>query len=143
MQALDHSIYKLQNIHPEPYCTLLIICSEKVSRFWQITSQLQMFLVNFCTWILWKLVKAGNHKSFFGNEGKNVKQQNFFTTNNSIVWYTLVYMCACTMNICAYVDTDYSIINCIINAGFPALRWLIAQSIMAIALWLENFWQNT
>ena len=52
-------------------------------------------------------------------------------------------MCACTMNICAYADTDYSIINCIINAGFPALRWLIAQSIMAIALWLENFWQNT
>ena len=143
MQALDHSIYKLQNIHPEPYCILLIICSEKVSRFWQITLQPQKFLVNFCTWILWKLVKAGNHKSFLGMKVKMWNSKIFSPQRISNVWYTLVYICACTMNICAYVDTNYSIINCIINAGFPALRWLISQSIMAIALWLENFWQNT
>ena len=35
-----------------------------------------------CTWILWKLVKAGNCECF-GNEGKDMKQQKFLTTNNN------------------------------------------------------------
>ena len=39
-------------------------------------------MANFYTWILWKLVKAGNRESFFGNEGKDVRQQNFFTLND-------------------------------------------------------------
>ena len=29
-----------------------------------------------------KACKAGNHKSIFKNEGNNMKQQKFFTTNN-------------------------------------------------------------
>ena len=29
-----------------------------------------------------KACKAGNHECFLGNEGKDVEQQKFFTTNN-------------------------------------------------------------
>ena len=46
-----------------PYHIFLIICSEKVSHFLHITSQLQKFFGDFCMWILWKLIKAGNRKS--------------------------------------------------------------------------------
>ena len=38
-------------------------------------------LVIFYTSILWKVVKAGNCKNY-GNEGKDIKQRNFFTANN-------------------------------------------------------------
>ena len=40
------------------------------------------FLVNFCMWLLWNLVEAGNHKHFFGNKDEDVKQRKFFTANN-------------------------------------------------------------
>ena len=52
----------------------LLINHGKVSRvLWMTLCNRERFLANFSTWIQWKLVKAGNCKSFFGNEGKNVK----------------------------------------------------------------------
>ena len=76
------------------YRVLLIIRSEKFSHYSRITSQLQKFFGKFFACenyqeliivvrlILWKLVKAGNYKRFFGNEGKDVKEQKFFNVNN-------------------------------------------------------------
>ena len=50
-------------------------------------------MANFCTWILWKLIKAGNRESFFGNEGKDVRQQNFFTLNQEYIIPYIMYSC--------------------------------------------------
>ena len=60
-------------------CLLFVV---KTFVYFWIILQLQKFLANFYMWILWKLVKAGNCERFFGNEGKDMKQQKFFTANN-------------------------------------------------------------
>ena len=77
------------------YCILLIIHSEKVSRFSRITLQPQKILTNFCTWILWKIVKAGNCESFIRNEVKDVKQWKFLlriVSNMLSNIYIYIYM---------------------------------------------------
>ena len=63
------------------YCILLIIHGENVLHFYGLLHNLKSFLTNFCIWVLWELIKAGKSKTFIGNEGKDVKQQNF-TMNN-------------------------------------------------------------
>ena len=60
------------------YCLLFAV---KVSCFSQITLQLQTFLSKFLHVNTMKACKADNLKSFFGNESKDVKQQNCFTAN--------------------------------------------------------------
>ena len=70
----------LTHTYTSTYCILFIICWENV--FHGLLHNRKRFLENYCTWILGKLVKAGNHESFFGNEGKDLTQQKFFTVNN-------------------------------------------------------------
>ena len=43
-------------------------------------------------WILRKLVEAGNREHYFGNEGKNMEQQKFFTVNNKQYTVSLWYV---------------------------------------------------
>ena len=50
-------------IHGHVFCRLL--CNR------------ESFLVNFCNNVFKHDVKAGNHESCLGNEGKGVKQQKF------------------------------------------------------------------
>ena len=77
-----YTIYAAGDNDFSDYCILLIIHGEQVSRFLWITSQPQKFFGKFCTWMLWKLVIAGNYEHFFGNEGKDIKQWKYFTANN-------------------------------------------------------------
>ena len=65
------------------YRMLLIIHSKKVSCFCGILCNRESFLADFCTWILWKPVKAGNCEMFLEDEGKErCGTAKFFTTNN-------------------------------------------------------------
>ena len=56
---------------------MLIICSENFSHFCRLLCNCGSFLGNFCMWIEWKLIKAGNCECFFGNEGKDVNSKVF------------------------------------------------------------------
>ena len=60
---------------------LLIACGENTPHFSKITLQLQKLFGEFFMWILWTLIKVSDRESYFGNKGKDVKHQNFYTTN--------------------------------------------------------------
>ena len=101
-------------------CILLIICGGKASCFIRITLQPWKLLVNICIWILWKLVKAGNRKHFLGNECKDMKQQNFSTSNNK--QYRVFYSC---------------------EWGSAVLQNIHSSVNLSINMYLEYWYQNT
>ena len=77
------------------YHILLIIRGEKVSYFLQITLQPRRLLVILCDNVFKHGIIQILRKCSFGNEGKDVKQQNFFTTNNkqcTVVTYIHGYL---------------------------------------------------
>ena len=80
----DTLIDFMQNISGYDYCIifkelyhiLLIICSENLSRFFGLLRN-HSFLANFCTWILWKLVRADNRGRFLGMKVKTWNSESF------------------------------------------------------------------
>ena len=56
---------------------LLIIHGENFHVFHGLVRNHEIFLVNFCMWILWKLVKAGNHELFWGMKVKMWNSESF------------------------------------------------------------------
>ena len=79
------------------YCLLFVVKNFHV--FGGLLCNCKSFLANFCTWILWKLVKAGDRECFLWNEGKDVKQRKFFHCK----WYKQYTVsvwdsCTCTIN---------------------------------------------
>ena len=56
------------------YCILFVL---KIFHIFAYPSQLWKFLASFCDKVFKLCGVGGNHKSFFRNEGKYVKQQKF------------------------------------------------------------------
>ena len=53
-----------------------------MKRFDIVLCNRESILANICDNVFKHDVKAGNHETFLGNEGKDVKQQNIFFVNN-------------------------------------------------------------
>ena len=72
--------YKMEGKDITVYCLLFAMKTFCIFR-----GLLLNFKSIWVTWILWKLVKAGNHERFSWNKGKDVKQWMFFSRNDNFV----------------------------------------------------------
>ena len=91
------------------YCLLFVMKNFHI--FQGLLCNQTSFLVNFCMWILWKFVKAGNHEHFLWNEGKDVEQWKFFTATDKqyTVILTVGYSESARMEICHFKTFEYHI----------------------------------